>query len=156
VTDVNDNNGFEDGPAARPAGRILAIDLGRKRVGLAVSDEMRLSARRLPVLPRSNWKDLLRALSEIVREFDVREVVFGLPLLLEGGEGDAAAEARRIGRNLQLSLKLPVRFQDERLTSKAAEESLRADGHAEPEIPKLVDGEAARLILLDFLSRREP
>lgn len=142
-------------PLARPHGRLLAIDLGSKRVGVAVSDETRLSARALPPLPRSGWKGLLRALSEIVQKFDVREVVMGLPLRLEGGEGDAAAEARRVGRNLQLSLRLPVHFQDERLTSKAAEESLRAEGRTEREIPGLVDGEAARLILLDFLSSQD-
>ena len=149
---MNDKNGVEDASTLRCAGRLLAIDLGQKRVGLAISDEMRLSARALPVLPRSSWKNLVQALSEIVREFDVQEVVFGLPLRLEGVEGDAAAEARRLGRNLQLSLNLPVHFQDERLTSKDAEQSLRADGRTQQEIPKLVDGEAARLILLDFIS----
>lgn len=149
MTELYDTNG---GQGAR--GRVLAIDLGRKRVGLAVSDETRLSTRALQALPRTSWKELLRSLSEIVRDFDVREVVIGLPLLLKGGEGESAADARRVGRNLQLSLRLPVHFQDERLTSKAAEESLRAEGHAGRELSKLVDSEAARLILQDFLSHQ--
>lgn len=150
------NARLSDGaPRARPPGRVLALDLGQKRVGLAVSDELRLSARALPFVARTGWKRLLPALAEIVRVFDVREVVIGLPLRLEGGEGEAAADARRVGRNLGLSLGLPVHFQDERLTSKAAEASLRAEGRTPREIPSLVDGEAARLILLDFLSERE-
>jgi putative Holliday junction resolvase len=83
----------------------------------------------------------------------VKEVVIGLPLSLDGTEGEAAAEARRIARNLALSTDVPVRTQDERLTSKAAEERLRAEGFSEAEIKDRVDGEAARLILLDYLSR---
>ena len=139
-------------PEGHARGRLLAIDPGRKRVGLAVSDELRLTARALPPLRRSNWKDLLQSLSDVVRQFDVKAVVIGLPLLLEGAEGDAAVEARRFGRNLQLSLRLPVYFQDERLTSRAAEESLRAEGHSERTVAGRLDGEAARLILLDFIS----
>ncbi|HEX7175961.1 MAG TPA: Holliday junction resolvase RuvX [Pyrinomonadaceae bacterium] len=131
---------------------MLAIDPGRKRVGLAVSDELRLTARPLSPLRRSNWKDLLQSLSDVVRRFDVKTVVIGLPLLLEGAEGDAAEEARRFGRNLQLSLNLPVYFQDERLTSREAEETLRAEGYSESAIAGRIDGEAARLILLDFIS----
>ena len=139
-------------PGSHAGGRVLAIDPGRKRVGLAVSDELRLTARSLPTLRRTNWKDLLQSLSEVVRQFDVKAVVIGLPLLLEGAEGEAADEARRFGRNLQLSLRLPVYFQDERLTSRAAEENLRAEGHPRKAFAGRVDGEAARLILLDFIS----
>lgn len=142
----------QEPPGRHTSGRVLAIDPGRKRVGLAVSDELRLTARSLPPLRRSNWKDLLQTLSDVVRQFDVKAVVIGLPLLLEGAEGDAADEARRFGRNLQRSLRLPVYFQDERLTSRAAEENLRAEGHSERAVADRIDGEAARLILLDFIS----
>jgi putative Holliday junction resolvase len=152
---VRENDYIQAGqepPEGHAKGRVLAIDPGRKRVGLAVSDELRLTARPLPPLRRSNWKDLLQSLSDIVRQFDVKAVVIGLPLLLEGAEGDAADEARRFGRNLRLSLRLPVYFQDERLTSRVAEENLRAEGHSESAVAAHVDGEAARLILLDFIS----
>jgi putative holliday junction resolvase len=143
----------EPGPTGLPSkGRVLAIDPGSKRVGLALSDEMRLTARTLPPVRRTNWKELLRALSEVVRQFDVKTVVIGLPLHLEGTEGEAAIAARRFGRNLQLSLELPVYFQGERLTSRAAEQSLRAEGFSEKEVAGRVDSEAARLILLDFIS----
>lgn len=139
----------------RPEGRVLAIDLGQKRVGLAVSDELRLTARALPCVQRSSWKELLRVILEHVGSFDVREVVIGLPLSLDGTESEAAAEARRVARNLALSTRLPVRLQDERLTSKAAEERLRGEGFSEREVKDRVDGEAARLILLDYLSRHQ-
>ena len=133
-------------------GRVLAIDIGSKRVGLAISDEMRLSVRTLPALPRTPWKRLLGSLADLCGEFDVRTIVLGLPLRLDGSEGDAALEARRVARNLELSLKLPLILQDERLTSKAAEQALRADGLNVAEIAEKVDSEAASIILSDFLA----
>jgi putative Holliday junction resolvase len=133
-------------------GRVLAIDIGTKRVGLAISDEMRLTVRTLPPLPRTPWKRLVGSLASLCERFDVRSIVLGLPLRLDGSEGDAAAEARRVARNLELSLKLPLFLQDERLTSKAAETTLRSRGLDSAEIAEKVDGEAASIILGDYLS----
>ena len=132
-------------------GRTLAIDMGSKRVGLAVSDELRLTVRAIPALPRTPWKRLLSSLAELCEQFDVRSIVLGLPLRLDGTEGDAAQEVRRVARNLELSLKLPLFFQDERLTSKDAEASLRERGLQGAEISARVDSEAASIILRDFL-----
>ena len=138
---------------SRPrVGRVLALDLGAKRVGVAVSDETGVAVRRLSALPRSNWKQLLRQIAELCEGFDVKTLVIGLPLRLDGTEGEAATEARRVARNLELSLPVEIRLQDERLTSRAAEENLRAEGFGGKEIKKLVDSEAAALILRDFLT----
>ena len=135
-------------------GRLLAIDMGSKRVGLAVSDELRLTVRTLPALPRTPWKRLLSSLAELCVQFDVRSIVLGLPLRMDGTEGDAAQEVRRVGHNLQLSLKLPLFFQDERLTSRDAEASLRERGLRGAEISDRIDSEAASIILSDFLEAR--
>lgn len=135
------------------AGRVLALDVGAKRVGVAVSDELRLTVRPLKALRGTNWKQLLRALEELCVEFDVRQVVLGLPLRLDGVEGDAAKEVRNVARKLELSLRLPVDFQDERLTSKAAESALRREGLGEREVFENADSEAAAIILRDYLSR---
>jgi len=137
---------------SKERGRVLALDLGAKRVGLAVSDELRLSVRTLPFLPRTPWKRLLRSVAELCESFDVRLLVVGLPLRLDGSEGEAAVETRRVARNLELSLSLPVRLQDERLTSKAAEDSLRRRGFEGARVKERVDGEAAAIILNDFLT----
>lgn len=144
-------------PAQAPErrGRLLALDIGTKRVGVAVSDELGLTARPLPALPRTNWKKLLRDVAELCGQFDVKGVVVGLPLRLDGAEGEAAAEARRLARNFGLSLGLRVFLQDERLTSKDAEASLRRAGRDETEVKGLVDSEAAAIILRDYLSRAE-
>jgi putative transcription antitermination factor YqgF len=145
-----DQTSFREAAAGGP-GRLLALDLGSKRVGVAVSDELRLTARPLEPLPRTNWKKLLRDVSELCRQFDVRTVVLGLPLRLDGGEGDAADAARRAARNFGLSLKLPVVLQDERLTSKEAEAELRGEGLSEAEIKTRVDSASAVIILRDYL-----
>lgn len=139
----------------RPPGRLLALDIGTKRVGVAVSDELRLTARPLPALSRTNWKKLLRDVSELCGQLDVEGVVVGLPLRLDGSEGDAAAEARRLARNFGLSLNCPVVLQDERLTSREAESELRAEGRDEGEIKGLVDSQAAVIILRDYLTGRQ-
>ena len=135
-----------------PAGRLLALDLGEKRVGVAVSDELRLTVRPLPYLRRTNWKQLLGDVAALLQRFDARALVIGLPLGLEGAEGEAAGNVRRLARNFELSLKVPVFLQDERLTSRAAEESLRAGGLREECLRERVDSEAAAIILRDFLA----
>lgn len=139
--------------SAAPAGRLLALDLGARRVGVAVSDELRVSVRPLPAIARASWKKLLSEIADLCRSFDAKGVVVGLPLGLDGTEGDAAREARRIARNLSLSLNLPVHLQDERLTSRDAEQSLRDAGASAREVASRVDGAAAALILSDFLTR---
>lgn len=140
----------EAGPREGEPGRVLALDLGTKRVGVAVSDELRLTARPLAPLRRASWKQLLREVAQLCESFDVRAVVVGLPLRLDGSEGDAALDARRITRNLSLSLGIPIHLQDERLTSRAAEETLRAEKASAGETKRRVDGEAATIILHDF------
>jgi putative Holliday junction resolvase len=135
-------------------GRVLGIDIGAKRVGVAISDEMRLSVRPLPALPRTPWKRLLGSLSELCERFDVRMVVLGLPLRLDGSEGEAALEARRVARNLELSLKLPMSLQDERFTSKTAETYLREQGLKGLKIIEHIDSEAASIILSDYLANQ--
>jgi putative Holliday junction resolvase len=139
--------------AENPCGRLLALDLGEKRVGVAVSDELRITVRPLPFLRRTNWKQLLVAVADLLQDFDAKALVIGLPLNLDGTEGNAATEARRLARNFALSLKVPVYLQDERLTSREAEETLRAAGRSSHELRQYVDSEAAAIILRDFIAQ---
>lgn len=132
-------------------GPILALDPGEKLVGAAVSDENLITIKRLPPLKRSNWKKLLQDVLSLVERFDVKTVVIGLPLSLDGSEGAAAQNVQRLAQNLARSVSLPVFLQDERLTSFEAMENLKAEGKRREEIPALIDGEAAALILRDFL-----
>ena len=130
---------------------IVALDLGRKRVGIAVSDALSISITRLAALTRTNWKQMIRDVDELVRRFDAQTVVIGLPLRLNGSAGDSALEARRVAQKFAQSLGVPVYLQDERLSSTEAEENLRREGYKRDKISGLVDSEAAAVILRDFL-----
>jgi putative holliday junction resolvase len=131
---------------------ILALDLGSKRVGVAISDALSISINRLEVIPHTNWKQLLRDVENLARRFDAQTLVIGLPLKLNGSLGDSALVTRHTALKFARSLKLPVYLQDERLTSAEAEENLRAAGLPPEEIGSRVDSEAAALILRDFLT----
>jgi len=133
-------------------GPVLSLDLGEKLVGAAVSDERLVTTKRLQPLKRSNWKKLLQDVRQLLERFDAKTIVVGLPLRMDGTEGDAAKNVRRLALNLAKSVQQTVYLQDERLTSIAATENLKAEGLTANEIPALVDGEAAALILQDFVS----
>ncbi len=134
------------------AGPVLALDVGEKRVGIAVSDALLISINTLPTLDRTNWKQMLRDIRGIVERLDVKALVIGFPLSLNGAQGPAARAGQEIAENFALSLSLPVYLQDERLTSVEAEEQLRAAGRNPSEIRGMVDGQAAAIILSDFLA----
>lgn len=133
-------------------GRLLALDLGARRVGVAVSDELRLTVRPLPLIRRTNWKQLVHTLADLCQRFDAQALIIGLPLRLDGTEGEAALEARRVARNLKLSLGIPIFLQDERLTTHEAIQNLRSAGVAAKRLPEHLDSEAASIILRDFIS----
>ncbi len=133
------------------SGPVLALDLGQKLVGAAISDERLVTTKRLPPLKRSNWKKLLQDVRYLLERFDAKTIVVGLPLKMDGTEGDAAKHVRRLALNLAKSVQQPVYLQDERLTSRAAMENLKAEGVRTEEIAALIDGEAAATILRDFL-----
>lgn len=101
---------------------MLAIDYGRRRLGLAVSDEGRMVARPIETVERVNRRADVARLRRIVREQSVAQLVVGLPLRLDGTEGDMAAEAREFAARMGKALRLPVALVDERLTSWEASE----------------------------------
>ncbi len=134
---------------------VLALDLGTKRVGVAVCDSLSVSISRLVALQRTNWKQLLRDVDDLIRHYDAQTVVIGLPLNINGSEGEAATEARAIAAKFARSLIVPVYLQDERLSSVAAESNLRGQGHKSEQVSELVDSEAAAVILSDFLDTNQ-
>ena len=138
---------------AVPPGRLLAVDLGAKRIGIAVSDELRITVTALDRLERRSWKDLLKGVAAIIESYDARALIIGLPLNLDGTRGQAAGEAARIAANFRKSLNVPVFLQDERLTSLAAESEMRNQGLEHGEIRRRVDSESAAIILRDFIAQ---
>ena len=134
------------------AGRILAIDAGTKRIGIAVSDPDQLIATPVKILARTSWKKLLSDIKETISDFDAVAVIVGLPLGFDGGEIPMTIEATDIARKLSLSLEIPVFLQDERVTSYEARGRIwkRSGSH---DVRDEVDSEAASVILSDFLDR---
>lgn len=101
--------------------RILALDYGRARIGLAIADAETALAQPLATLDRINRNEDMRRLRELVREHGVKQIVVGLPLRLDGSRGEMAEEAARFGERVRKQLGLPVEMVDERLTSWEAE-----------------------------------
>jgi putative holliday junction resolvase len=153
-----------DGKNARP-GRILALDYGRVRIGVAIASADVALARPLATLERVNRNEDMRRLRELIREHGVKQIVVGLPLRLDGTRGEMAEEAAQFGRRVHKQLGLPVEMVDERLTSWEAERLLEehvgrtihppASKKRKNDNAKLgVDAMAAALILKEYLDRR--
>jgi putative holliday junction resolvase len=137
--------------------RILAIDFGERRIGLALSDPSRMIASPLTTLPRRAgkrppWPEVER----LIREHEVTELVFGLPLELDGEEGIWAAEVRGAAAKLAGRTGLPVHWVDERMSSIIAERAVRALGlrKEQREQKGRVDAAAAAVILQQYLALR--
>ncbi|MAT40437.1 MAG: Holliday junction resolvase RuvX [Ectothiorhodospiraceae bacterium] len=108
------------------AGRVLAIDYGKKRVGLAISDELRITANGLPTM--DNKPGLVRSLAKIVAEREVRHIIIGMPYLASGDEGNLAADIRAFGDALEKHTGLQVEYVDESRSSIEAADTLREIG----------------------------
>lgn len=136
--------------------RVLAVDPGQKRIGLAVSDPFGNFAVGLDTLSNHPGKDLIPEFSAVCAQYNIRQIVIGLPLHMSGEEGTSAQQARNLAEQLQTGLNLPVELMDERLTSKIAEQSLRDLGIQSSKKRKdgLIDQAAAMRILQDYLDRR--
>jgi putative holliday junction resolvase len=115
---------------------------------------LQITTRPLPLILRKNWKAVLASIAGVVEQFDVKAVVLGLPLRLDGTEGDAAANIRRIARNLHLSLGIPVFLHNESLTSMEASQRLAAKGIQLSDSKHFLDSEAACVILEDFVGTK--
>ncbi|MGB9886871.1 MAG: Holliday junction resolvase RuvX [Moorellales bacterium] len=137
--------------------RILGLDVGEKNIGVAVSDPLGVSAQPLTTLRRVSREKDLAAISDLVKEYEVEEVVVGLPLRLDGREGPEAEKVRRWGERLERHLGVPVRYWDERLTTVEAEQTLLAADLSRRRRRATVDRTAACLILQGYLDRyRQP
>ena len=116
-----------------------------------MSDELQISIRRLDPLIRSNWKQLLNDVGHLVQQLEAKALVIGFPLGPNGVQGEAAQITRQVAEKFARSLSIPIFLQDERLTSVAATEQLQAEGHNPTEVRKLLDSQAAAIILGDFI-----
>lgn len=131
--------------------RVLGVDYGTKRVGLAISDELRITARPLDVVARP---DVIEYVERLAQEMEIAKIVVGLPVSLGGGEGDSAVGARLLGQQLNEATSLPVDFLDERFTSRMAESALLESGMKRRGRRQKVDKVAAAIILQEYLDKQ--
>jgi putative pre-16S rRNA nuclease len=135
--------------------RYLGLDIGSKRIGVAVSDELGLTAQPVLTLTRKrSTKDDLRSLARLCRRFQCSGIVAGLPLHLSGEPSLQAAKSRAFAEELAAFTALPLYLWDERLTTREAHQILYAAGKSRAEHKPLVDQVAAVLILQSFLDRQ--
>jgi putative Holliday junction resolvase len=133
------------------AGRILALDLGERRIGLALSDELRLTAQGLDSLVRTSEREDLDRLARLVEEKQVALILVGNPVRMDGAEGARSEWARRFAKKLERRTRRPVVLWDERLTTKAAERVLRASGISRARRNRAVDRLSAVILLTSYL-----
>ena len=141
-----------------PRGRVLAIDYGEKRVGLALSDPLRIFAKPYLVVPNTGFKPLVARLTGIIESQQVGLVVLGMPYAIEGGDTLKTTETKAFKLKLEKRLDVPVVAWDERYSTADAISELIKLGYGWKERRQLQDAMAATVILKDYLEslRREP
>jgi putative holliday junction resolvase len=144
----------DHGSSVRSLGRVLGLDVGSRRIGVAVSDPLGITAQGLETLQRTNKRQDFEYLRHVIREYGVKEIVVGLPLRMSGAEGTQSAKMRAFAEDLQKKFGLPIHLWDERLTSAEANRILRETELSIDKRGKSVDRMAAILILQGWMDSR--
>jgi putative Holliday junction resolvase len=135
-------------------GRILALDVGSRTIGLAVTDALGITAQGLDTIRRKNKRTDFAALEQVIQHYEVAELVVGLPLRMSGLEGTQAEKMQLFAEELRKRFQLPVHLWDERLTSAEANRLLRATDLSIKKRGAAVDRLAAVLILQSYMEWR--
>jgi putative holliday junction resolvase len=141
--------------ADEPEGRVLGLDLGEVRIGVAISDPDRTVAVPVGTIRVAGPPQDLKGVAALVREHGATAVVVGHPVTMAGKRGEAARRAEEFVEGLRLLLKVPVHLQDERLSTVEAERGLVESGAGSRRRREVVDQAAATVILRTFLDKRE-
>jgi len=134
--------------------RVLGLDVGSRRIGVAVSDALGITAQGLETLERKNKRHDFEHLKRVIREYEVKEIVVGLPLRMSGMEGTQSEKMRGFAEELRKRFQIPVHLWDERLTSAEANRFLRETELSIEKRGKAVDRMAAVLILQGWMEWR--
>lgn len=134
---------------------LLSVDIGERRIGVAVCDRLGLSCHGIACLQRPH-ADWMKQLQRITLEYGCQGIIAGLPRNMDGTEGKQAADCRNIADQIRHSSGLPVELWDERLSTWSARDRLKIQGLSEKKIAGRVDQTAAAIILEDFLAAHPP
>jgi putative pre-16S rRNA nuclease len=141
-------------PGEEPHPRILGLDVGSKRIGLAISDPLGITAQGLETIQRQNKRLDFERLEKVIRDYGVAEIVIGYPLRMSGAEGVQAEKMQRFADELRERCGLPVHLWDERLTSAQANRLLRETDMSIKRRGQVVDQMAAVLILQSWMDAK--
>ena len=144
----------DDTTPASPPGRILALDVGSKTIGRAVSDPLGITAQGLETIRRKNKRTDFEQLARTIAEYEVREIVVGYPLHMSGAAGAQSLKMKEFAEEIHRRFGLPVHLWDERLTSAQANRVLRETDMSIRRRAEVVDRLAAVLILQSFMEAR--
>lgn len=133
------------------SGRVLALDVGSKRIGVAITDPLGITAQGLETIQRQNKRKDMETLGRLLKEYEVREIVVGLPLRLSGAEGTQSEKMRRFAGDLESHFGVTVHLWDERWTSTEANRLLRETELSIEKRGRAVDRMAATLILQSWM-----
>lgn len=136
-------------------GRVLGLDVGSKRIGLAVSDPLGITAQGIETLHRQNKRLDFAQLENVIREYQITEIVVGYPLRMSGAEGAQAEKMQRFAEELRQRFQLPVLLWDERLSSAQANRLLRETDMSIKRRGQVVDQMAAVLILQSWMDAKQ-
>jgi putative Holliday junction resolvase len=132
-------------------GRLLAVDYGEKNIGLACSDSLRITVQPLPSIPNSGRKDFIREIKSMVHAMEIKELIMGIPLNMDGSRNDSVLRVERLMRTLENSLSIPLTGVDERLSTVEATEYWNRMNLRQQKKYRTVDSLAAALILERYL-----
>lgn len=138
--------------------RLIGLDFGSKTVGVAVSDELEMTATGVEIVRRESPNKLRRTLArigELIKEYDVNTVILGYPVMLDGSEGERVEKTKEFAQMLERRTGVQIIFQDERLTTVEAYEIMDQMGIKKDDRYKYVDMLAAKFILEDYLNSRQ-
>ena len=131
--------------------RLLALDHGTKRIGVAVSDELKMIAQPLEFIPAEPFADVLARLKEIILQKEVELILVGMPRNMDGSYGPAALKVREFAAVLKDKIAVPIQTWDERLTSAQAQRFLIQGGVRREQRKQKVDKTAAAILLQSYL-----
>ena len=131
----------------------MGVDYGDKRIGIALTDALCIISSPFEVYRNIGEEDALKHLCQIIKDYDVDEVAMGLPINMDGTEGERAAIHRHFGEKLEQYSNVKVKFIDERLTSAEAEEILISSGVRREKRKELIDKIAAQIILQTYINQ---
>lgn len=134
-------------------GRILVLDWGERRIGIAISDSMKIIGQ-TPEPPLSNNSSFQKKFGQIMRKYEIELVILGLPVSLSGFEEHAAEKVRAFGERLSREYSIPVEYVDERLTTGQAKKQMSDSGFGQDRGRRLIDNASAQILLQQYLDSK--